>query len=131
MRRGGSHTSIGLPAAMPSPHDTQMLPFLPSLGGVTFASGAIHFASSVPSVTARKTSSGEASSSTLSSMSRVAWLVLVIGSLLFLVLLLRGGLRVSERGDAMDAAAWSVLVVVLVREARDLVRELFCEGGAI
>src|SRR2546421_7579360 len=111
---------------MPSPHEIQILPFFPPSGAVTRASGASHFAISVPSVTARKTSSGEASSSTESSMSRV-FLFMAVGS--FLIGVWR--LWVGERNDAMHASARSGLVVVLGGEPRDLARKLLREGGTI
>src|SRR5438132_11821103 len=112
---------------MPSPHEIQILPLFPPSGAVTRASGASHFAISVPSVTARKTSSGEASSSTESSMSRVFFLFMAAGS--FLIGVWR--LWVGERNDAMHASARSGLVVVPGGEPRDLARKLLGEGGTI
>src|SRR2546430_2549035 len=112
---------------MPSPHEIQILPFFPPSGAVTRASGASHFAISVPSVTARKTSSGEASSSTESSMSRVFFLFMAVGS--FLIGVWR--LWVGERNDAMHASARSGLVVGPGGEPRDLARKLPGSGGTI
>src|SRR5262245_6230129 len=117
--------SISCSTLMPSPHEIQMVPFFPPSGAVARASGASHFASSVPSVTARKTSSGEASSSTVSSMSRVAWLMGYLGGWFV------SGFRVGERHDAMDASARRGRVVVLGGEPRDLARELLGERGTV